>query len=127
MRKGITPIIAIIILLLIVVAIAGSAYTYIMGYYSGLTAKTVELTSVTCTAGTVTMIVHNIGTDVIQSSDWIISTELIQGTGSPSSFNTPSSIDIGGSGNFNFTCGAGNVCRGRIIVSRSIAEAQINC
>ena len=51
MRKGITPIIAIIVLLLITVALAGTAYTYLMGYMGGLTGKSVEVKDSFCVAG----------------------------------------------------------------------------
>lgn len=130
MKKGISPIIAVIILLLIVVAIAGSAYTYIVGYYSGLTANAIELTSVTCSNGVVSMIVHNMGTAVIPNQSWTTSAERIQGTNTSFSatFTDPAAdIPIDGVGTFSYTCAVGNICKGRIIVSRSVAEAQINC
>jgi len=134
MKKGISPIISVIILLLIVVAIAGSAYTYIVGYYAGLTAKVIELTSSTCSAGDIRLIVHNMGTDKITASpaDWTTSGEVIQGSPlgaiADANITKPTSdIDIDGTGTFTFVCGTGNVCRTRIIVSRSVVEAQVNC
>lgn len=61
--KGISPIISIIILLLITVSLAASAWMYISGYWSGLTATGVEITSTLCSGGTTAVIyVHNIGT-----------------------------------------------------------------
>jgi len=41
--KGVTPIIAIIILLLITISLAGVAYTYLSGYFTGATAKVIQL------------------------------------------------------------------------------------
>ena len=61
--KGISPIISIIILLLITVSLAASAWMYISGYWSGLTATGVEITSTICSGGTTAVIyVRNIGT-----------------------------------------------------------------
>ncbi len=61
--KGISPIISIIILLLITVSLAASAWMYISGYWSGLIATGVEITSTICSGGTTAVIyVHNIGT-----------------------------------------------------------------
>ena len=83
MKKGITPIIAIVILLLIAVAIAGAAYTYITGYWTGLTAKAIELTSTTCnTSGIVTMNIRNFGQEIINTgSDISMSRSVVAGTG----------------------------------------------
>jgi flagellin-like protein len=39
--KGITPIIAILVMLLITIAITGSAWIYVSTYYSGMTGKAI--------------------------------------------------------------------------------------
>jgi flagellin-like protein len=62
--KGISPIISIIVVLLITVSLAAAAWTYIAGYWGGLVATGVELTSTICQQGTTAAIyVHKIGTD----------------------------------------------------------------
>ena len=63
MRKGITPIIAIIVLLLITVALAGAAWTYLSTYITGLTGQSVELQDYFCVGGqTPVILVRNTGT-----------------------------------------------------------------
>jgi flagellin-like protein len=71
MMKGITPIIAIIVLLLITVALAGVAWTYLQGYIGGLTSKSIEVTDYFClTSNDAPVIfVANRGTSVIDVSE----------------------------------------------------------
>jgi flagellin-like protein len=70
MRKGITPIIAIIVLLLITVALAGAAWTYLSTYMSGLTGQSVEVRDYFCTSqDTATIIIANTGTLKILTTD----------------------------------------------------------
>ncbi len=62
MRKGITPIIAIIVLLLITVALAGAAWTYLSTYMTGLTGESIEVRDYFCVRDdTATIIVANTG------------------------------------------------------------------
>ena len=64
--KGITPIIAIIVLLLITVALAGVAYSYLNSYMTGLTSKSIEVRDSFCVSGdTAIIIVANVGTTPI--------------------------------------------------------------
>lgn len=66
MKKGITPIISIIILLLITIGMAAAAWTYMGNYFSGLIGKSLDITSQRCVDGTDGMIiVKNIGTEDI--------------------------------------------------------------
>lgn len=65
MKKGITPIIAVIILLLITVALAGMAWTFLSGYFSGMTAQNIQLIDYSCSAGTSRTIIRNSGTQAI--------------------------------------------------------------
>jgi flagellin-like protein len=65
--KGITPIIAILVMLLITIAITGSAWIYISTYYSGMTGKAIEVTSIDCTSTGVSIYIHNIGTDTLDT------------------------------------------------------------
>jgi flagellin-like protein len=72
MRKGITPIIAIIVLLLITVALAGAAWTYLSGYLGGLTGKSVEIRDYFCVGANnnnPTIIVANTGTLSLSTSE----------------------------------------------------------
>ena len=69
MRKGITPIVATVVLLLIAIAIAGAAYTYITGYWGGLTQRTLEVTSAQCTSTGAVLNLRNSGTGNITITD----------------------------------------------------------
>jgi len=70
MRKGITPIIAIIVLLLITVALAGAAWTYLNTYMSGLTGQSVELRDYFCVNDDrAVILIANTGTLDIDTSD----------------------------------------------------------
>jgi flagellin-like protein len=65
MKKGITPIIAIIILLLITIGLAATAWTYLSGFLAGYT-KSLSLVDAYCTAGSKTNIVlRNTGVEPI--------------------------------------------------------------
>ena len=68
--KAITPVIAIIVLLLITVAISGAAWTYISGYWSGMVDKQIEVTDAFC-VGTnqAKIIVRNIGNNPLTTGD----------------------------------------------------------
>ncbi len=81
MRKGITPIIAIIVLLLITVALAGAAWTYLSTYMSGLTGQSVEVRDYFCVGGDMAVIlIANTGTIDLQTSEIAI---VDMGTGNP--------------------------------------------
>ena len=67
--KAITPIIAILVLLLITVSVAGAAWAYLSGYFGGMISKGVELMSIDCTATGVIIYVNNIGTDRLYMND----------------------------------------------------------
>jgi flagellin-like protein len=69
-KKGITPIIAIIILLLITVALAGAAWSYINVYWSSITGKNIIIVDGFCTGGnTANVIIKNTGTLRVVLSD----------------------------------------------------------
>jgi len=73
MRKGITPIISIIILLLITVGLAASAWTYMSNYMTSLTSKVIEMPTQKCVGGeNVMAIVHNIGTQSIKIANDVV-------------------------------------------------------
>ena len=62
MKKGISAIIATILMLLIAVALAGSAYMYASGMLTGKTAKTISISDLSCTNNKITIVVSNDGT-----------------------------------------------------------------
>ena len=65
MKKGITPIIAVIILLLITVALAGMAWAFLSGYFTGMTAKNIQLIDYSCASGTSRIIIRNAGSQSV--------------------------------------------------------------
>ena len=68
MNKGISAIIATIILLMITIALAGTAYIYMSGMIRGKTSKTISVLDASCTGGTITLIVSNDGTEDIDNT-----------------------------------------------------------
>ncbi len=69
-RKGVTPIIAIIVLLLITVALAGVAWTYTSTYFAGLVSQHVEVVDSFYTEdGRGMIVLRNTGTSAIDISD----------------------------------------------------------
>lgn len=68
MRKGITPIIAIIILLLITIALAGSAWVYLTGYVNVFITSSFDvLPGSFCRQNQATILVRNIGSSSINT------------------------------------------------------------
>jgi flagellin-like protein len=98
MRKGITPIIAIIVLLLITVALAGAAWTYLSTYMSGLTGQSVEVRDYFCiNSDTAVIMIANTGTLDIEASEISI---INMSSGSPM-------LSDGASGHGNWTTANG--------------------
>jgi flagellin-like protein len=87
MRKGITPIIAIIVLLLITVALAGAAWTYLSGVMGTYTEKSFVIPgggAYCSSAGTITVNIVNTGTSTITTpTDWTTLSVDPTCTGSP--------------------------------------------
>lgn len=71
MRKAITPIIGVIILLLIVIALLASAYSFVFGVFSSVTSKTIRMVPGSQDENRV--IIQNIGTETIQPGELIVS------------------------------------------------------
>ena len=81
MKKGITPIIAVIILLLITVALAGLAWAFLSGYFTGLTGKTIAVVDYSCIGGnTAQVIIRNSGTQSITLSAGCMADGGVNGT-----------------------------------------------
>ena len=74
MRKGITPIISIIVLLLITIALAGVAWVYLSGMLGAHieTSFTIPPGAAYCTSGTITVVVTNTGTTTLATADFIV-------------------------------------------------------
>ena len=68
-RKGVSGIIATILLVLITIALVGTAFLYFSGIIGGKTSKTVSLSMASCDGNVMTLVVINEGTVSIQDED----------------------------------------------------------
>ena len=68
MNKGISAIIATILLVLIAVALVGTAYLYVSGMLTGRTSKSISISDVSCTSNNITIVVSNDGTSSITNT-----------------------------------------------------------
>jgi len=84
MKKGISGIIAVVLILLITVALAGSVYMYVTGMFSGKTANTISISSISCIDGNMTLVINNDGSKDITSGDLKI---LVDNSDTTSSFS----------------------------------------
>ncbi|MBI4175784.1 MAG: LamG domain-containing protein [Candidatus Aenigmarchaeota archaeon] len=84
--KGITPIVSIVILLLITIAVAGAAYTYINIYSTSLTSQVIQIQD---TFGN-TVIIQNVGSLPVDSDDIQVTVD-----GAPTTFTTSQIIQPG--------------------------------
>lgn len=66
--KGISTIIATLLMLIITIALAGMAYTYISGVFTART-RTIELVDSFCVGTTGSAIVRNLGPDTIRATE----------------------------------------------------------
>ncbi len=66
--KGISTVIATILMLLITVGMAGLAYMYISGMFTSRTAQTISLSSADCAGGDINILVKNDGTENIDTT-----------------------------------------------------------
>jgi len=66
--KGVSTVIATVLMLIITIALAGTAYMYIAGVFTG-TVQGIEVVDSRCERGVVTLIIRNIGTNTITSFD----------------------------------------------------------
>jgi flagellin-like protein len=135
-QKGITPIIAILVMLLITIAITGSAWIYITTYYSSMTGKAIEISSIDCTSSGVKIYMRSIGTETIDTNsanDMDVSERLnISGDdcGSMSVTYSPASV---GPGQSVIATDAGcdtsddATLRYTIVVGGRIQKVQVTC
>lgn len=68
MKKGVSAVVATILMLVITIVMAGMAYMYITGVFMGRTAQTIDLIDATCNGKNVTVILKNTGTASIDIS-----------------------------------------------------------
>lgn len=68
-KKGVSAIIATILLLMITIAMAGLAYVYISGMLTGKTEKTISIINADCTGNLITLVISNDGTKTVTKSD----------------------------------------------------------
>lgn len=67
-NKGVSAIIATILLLMITIALAGTAYVYMSGMIGGRTSKTISLLDASCTSNKLNIVLSNDGTSQITIS-----------------------------------------------------------
>jgi flagellin-like protein len=132
-RKGITPIIAIIVLLLITVALAGAAWTYLSSFWTGMTARNIEVTDAFCVQRQYAVVyVRNTGTQIIDTSD-ITVIDPTTGTGPGGSWlaiasDTPvTSVDPSDVVRYRADCGAGAFCSYRFIAWSRSVPVSVQC
>ncbi len=78
--KGVSAIIATILLLMITIALAGTAYIYMSGMISGRTSKTISVLDASCSSNIITLVISNDGTVDVTSSDIKIFVENVENT-----------------------------------------------
>lgn len=123
--KGISPIIAIIIILLITIAIAGAAYSYISVIW-GRTSEGLQLVDSSCSAGNATLTMRNVGSDALANTDITTTrtspTSLSITTISPATINPGTQVVI-----YDEACAAGNMCVYKVLVSGQSQELYTQC
>ena len=135
MRKGITPIISIIVLLLITVALAGVAWTYLSGYMETYTkgAFTITTGGVYCSTDGIHVLVNNPTTSPILESDFITKTATGD-TGTHTldlQVNGADATQIDAKGHGDFVTNCGGTCSGSYTIdigtTASIQHLSVSC
>jgi len=81
MKKGVSAIIATILLLMITIGLAGMAYVFMSGMMTSRTSKVISLLDTSCTDTNITIVISNDGTNPINpSSDIKVFVDNIQDT-----------------------------------------------
>ena len=65
--RGISVALTIVMLVVVVLAIVGMAYSFIFQYYDPLTNKLFEVKDTFCSGGTARIVIKNIGTETIET------------------------------------------------------------
>jgi flagellin-like protein len=106
MMKGISAVIATILMLMITIALAGMAYMYISGIYSAKTGVVVRIdeTRTSCVAGTVTVYLKNEGTLSVAANSITVTGTRPDGTTSMGSGSCAASGNILPGNTTGFQC-----------------------
>jgi flagellin-like protein len=132
-QKGITPVVAILVLLLITIAITGSAWIYISTYYGGITSEAVEITSADCDGKGVQIFLRNIGSGNLNLDEVTVTRLNISGSCWNDTINLSYANNIvipGGAGKISDThCNStDNVAlQYTIIAGGRVQKVNINC
>jgi len=140
MRKGITPIISIIVLLLITVALAGVAWVYLSGFLgTQMNTVTIPPNGVYCAGQSVQVLVANTGQSALEVGD-IAVLSMVGGdtacdnAGAPVIGTQADTIDSGSSGIISFGClegGSPCTCAGTYSVtigtSGAVQTQSVSC
>ncbi len=134
MKKGVTPVIAIIVLLLITVALAGATWTYLSAYWQGIVGKNIQVMDSYCIRGKEGIIlVRNTGTQLIKEAEMTV-INTTSGAEPPdgdwrkldgTAIATGDGISPGMVVKYNMTCGG--LCMFRIIVGGRAMIASVQC
>jgi flagellin-like protein len=134
MRKGITPIIAIIVLLLITVALAGAAWTYLSSFWTGITARNIEVTDAFCVERkNATVFIRNSGTQSIEVRDITVINTTSGSSPSPqfwfeiSNDNEVTTISPSQVVRYKTECGIGAFCSLRFIAWSRSVPVSVQC
>lgn len=130
-KKGITPVIAIVILLIIAVAVVGLAYGFISGIFSTVTGKAVIVSGkASCTGGLATITITNVGSMDLTAAD--LSGNIRRTDGGTSTYEDldPKTVEIGKSGTVTETttsnCGTGT-CQYEVTIGGVSHPARADC
>ncbi len=99
--KGISAVIATILMLMITVAMVGLAYMFITGLFTSSTATNIALSSVDCTGGNIYVTIRNTGTESISVADitvYVDDTGTVCGGGTMTSGNATACTTIASPG-----------------------------
>jgi len=147
MKKGITPVVAVVLLLIITVSVVGMGYTFVLGFFGTISGKAVFISGMSsCGGGKVNIIVTNVGTgDIAESDVVIVRTNCIEKGGStcpsdPAKFSEKTVDDFPVSpeksgvlveddaqAGINAPCGADNKCTYNVLVGAGVFTTTANC
>ena len=120
--KGISTIIATLLMLVITIGLAGMAYSYISGVFTART-RTIELIDAFCVGTTGSAIIRNSGSDIIRSGEQTIEDV-------DAACSKPDTRDLlpGKSERYDFTnCGTGRYHSYRLIGPSNAVEIRFRC
>jgi len=120
--KGISTIIATLLMLVITIGLAGMAYSYISGVFTART-RTIELIDAFCVGTTGSAIIRNSGSDIIRSGEQTL-VSVDETCTEPALQN----INPGATVRYDFTnCGTGRYHSYRLIGPSNSVEIRFRC